>query len=114
MKLFYRLANNQTEQGLWYDFEGEFTGAIHDEFNFCMNTKLPMPYDKNIVGWLSATMTLDDLFKWFSRDDIGKLEKYGYRVAVYKASEYKFYNGHWLIKQDSSRLKERITLDSIN
>lgn len=63
-KLFYRVANHETQQGLWYDFKGNFTGFIHDKFNFCTNNKLPMPYDPNIVGWLSATETLDELFNW--------------------------------------------------
>ena len=66
-KVFYRVANTETEQGLWYDFKGQFTGLIHSKFDFCMNTKLPMPFDPNIVGWLSATDTLEDLFNWFSK-----------------------------------------------
>ena len=48
-KIFYRVANNQTEQGLWYDFAGNFTGLIHSKFDFCLNTKLPMPFDKEIT-----------------------------------------------------------------
>lgn len=112
-KLFYRVANNKTQQGLWYNFAGGFTGLIHEKFDFCMNTKLPMPYDKNIVGWLSATDTLEDLFNWFSRDDIEKLEQYGYRITTYEAAEYKFHNNHWIIKQDSSMLKEFVELECV-
>lgn len=103
-KLFYRVANHETQQGLWYDFKGNFTGFIHSKFNFCTNNKLPMPYDKNIVGWLSATETLDELFNWFTQKDIEELEKYGYKIALYEASEYKYHNNHWIIKQQSSRL----------
>lgn len=36
-KLFYRVCNHETEQGLWYSFNGNFTGLIHNEFNFCKN-----------------------------------------------------------------------------
>ena len=61
-KIFYRIANKDTKQGLWYDSEGKFTGLIHNEFNFCMNRDLPMPFDPEIVGWLSATDSLEDLF----------------------------------------------------
>lgn len=28
-KVFYRVANTENEQGLWYDFKGKFTGLIH-------------------------------------------------------------------------------------
>ena len=103
-KVFYRVANTETEQGLWYDFKGQFTGLIHSKFDFCMNTKLPMPFDPNIVGWLSATDTLEDLFNWFSKEDIERLEEHGYFITVYEATEYKFHQTHWVIKQDSSTL----------
>lgn len=102
--LFYRVANHETQQGLWYDYKGNFTGLIHDKFNFCTNNKLPMPYDPNIVGWLSAAETLDELFNWFTPNDIKELEKHGYRIAIYEAYEYKRYNNHWVIKQNNSRL----------
>ena len=42
-KLYYRIAHEDTKQGLWYDSDGNFTGLIHDKFNFCMNTNLEMP-----------------------------------------------------------------------
>ena len=109
-KLFYRVANHENQQGLWYDFKGNFTGHIHSEFSFCKNNKLSMPYDPSIVGWLSVTETLYELFKWFSEKDIKELEKHGYTIALYEAFEYKYYNTHWLIKQDNSRLVSRIYL----
>jgi hypothetical protein len=61
MKTFYRVCNPKTEQGLWYDFKGKFTGLIHDEFNFCSNSSLAMPFDEELIGWLSATDSLDEL-----------------------------------------------------
>lgn len=44
-KLYYRIAHEETQQGLWYDSKGNFTGLIHNKFNFCMNTNLQMPFD---------------------------------------------------------------------
>lgn len=29
-KMFFRVCNPETEQGLWYDFKGNFTGFIHE------------------------------------------------------------------------------------
>lgn len=109
-KLFYRLSNIQTQQGLWYDFKGNFTGLIHNKFNFCANNQLQMPFDPEIVGWLSATETLDDLFNWFNKKDIEELEKHGYSITLYAASEYKYHNNHWVIKQNNSRLVKCIPL----
>jgi len=100
-KLFYRVANNNTQQGLWYDFEGKFTGNIHGRFDFCTNHELPMPFDPEIVGWLSATETLEDLFLWFSKNDIAKLEEYGYSITMYLSEDYRIHKNHWVIKQSS-------------
>lgn len=111
-KIFYRVANTQTEQGLWYDFKGNFTGLIHDKFNFCANNQLQMPFDPEIVGWLSATETLDELFNWFNKKDIEKLEKHGHSITLYAASEYKYHNNHWVIKQNNSRLVKCLPLAS--
>lgn len=107
-KIFYRVANLETNQGLWYDFNGKFTGLIHDKFSFCKNRDLEMPFDEDIVGWLSSTQTIAELLNWFTIEDITKLEEFGYRIVMYEATEYKFYNNHWLIKQDSSTFIKHI------
>jgi len=112
-KLFYRLANNTTQQGLWYDFQGNFTGLIHSKFDFCTNTKLQMPFNPNIVGWLSATETFEELLQWFSEEDILKLEKYGYLISIYEATEYHTNDNHWVIKQSSSVLKKCVSIKDI-
>lgn len=112
-KIFYRIANNITKQGLWYDYKGNFTGLIHKKYNFCESSKLPMPYDPTIIGWLSVTDKLETLFLWFSKDEIKKLEKFGYELTVYEATEYKIYENHWIINQNSSKIKVTIPIDAI-
>lgn len=114
MKTFYRIANTDTNQGLWYNIDGAFTGLIHNQFDFCALHQLPMPFDKNISGYLSATETLDELFDWFPVDDIIRLSEHGYLATVYKAVDYKFYNNHWLINQSSSIITNRISIPSTN
>ena len=109
-KLFYRIAHKETHQGLWYDSKGNFTGLIHNEFNFCVNTKLPMPFDPEIVGWLSATSSLDDLFNQLYKKDIEKLEKHGWFITVYEAEKVKQYKNHLVICQETSVVKHRISL----
>lgn len=109
-KQFYRVSNIESEQGLWYTFQGEFTGLIHNEFNFCMNSQLQMPYDENIVGWLSATSTLNELFNWFSQEDINNLKEHGYSVSLYEATDYKMHGNHWVIDQKTSKLVELLNI----
>ena len=112
-KIFYRVGNLKTEQGLWYDFDGKFTGLIHDKFDFCENSELPMPFDPNVVGWLSSVDKLNDLFFWFTKDDIKQLEEHGYNIGVYEATEYKAHENHWVIKQDSSVFKINLPIESL-
>lgn len=109
-KLFYRVANIAAQEGLWYDWNGGFTGLIHTKYNFCQCHDLPMPYDPEVIGWLSTTDTLEDLYNWFSKEDIKELSKYGYSIVVYRAKDYQFYHNHWIIKQETSILEATITL----
>jgi hypothetical protein len=113
LRLFYRVFNIETEQGLWYNTNGVFTGLIHTKFNFCLNTKLPMPYDEEIRGWLSATPSLTDLFNWFTVSDIEKLEEHGYYVHSYLASKYRTHANHWVIDQKTSILSEQLPIKLI-
>ena len=112
-KLFYRIAHKDTQQGLWYDSEGNFTGLIHKELNFCMNRDLQMPFDSELVGWLSATDSLEDLFNWFSKEDIKRLEDYGWFITVYETDKFKQYKNHLVICQETSIIKERLPLSCL-
>jgi hypothetical protein len=106
MKKFYRVCNPETQQGLWYDQSGNFTGLIHNEFNFCENSKLEMDFDEELVGWLSAVPTLDDLYKWFTVEDIIKLQEQGWFIHEYEAESFWFYEKfqHMVICQKTSKI----------
>lgn len=109
-KQYYRIAHKDSKQGLWYSSDGKHTGLIHKEFNFCTNRNLQMPFDYDIIGWLSATDSLFDLFKWFSKDDIEKLEPYGWFIHVYEAEKVRQYKNHLVICQETSNVLGIITL----
>jgi hypothetical protein len=112
-KTFYRVNHETTLQGLWYDFEGGFTGLIHDQFSFCQNRELVMDFDPEVTGFISATETLEELFAWFSREDILALQLHGFYIHQYTASEFKRYErfGHWLINQAEAKLVGPIRLE---
>ena len=112
VKQFYRVCHENTKQGLWYDSQGEFTGLIHGDFNFCSNSKLEMEFDPELVGWLSATESLDTLYQWFSKDDIIELQKHGWFLHLYEGTDYKFYERfqHTVINQKTSKVVKKIVL----
>lgn len=113
MKKYYRVANIKTNQGLWYDMSGRFTGLIHSDYKFCKNNMLPMPFDPELVGWLSATDSLEDLYNWFTPEDIQRLEKFGYRIFEYATDNVKQYKNHLVINQRTSILLNTYTYEEL-
>lgn len=104
---FYRVGNIHKEnQGMWYKPNGEYSGDIHTKYSFCKSCTLLMPFDAECVGYLSATKTLEELYAWFSKEEISQLKADGFGIIQYEAEDYKFHNGHWLINQDSSNQVE--------
>ena len=112
-KIYYRVCHKDTLQGLWYTFNGDFTGLIHNEFNFCVNNELAMDFDPEIVGWLSATDSLETLYHWFSLEDIIKLQDHGWFIFEFEAEDVKFYERfqHLIIKQETSKPIKMIELN---
>jgi len=109
MRLFYRVGVD-TAEGLWYTPEGEYTGKIHDEFSWLKASELKMPYDKEVVGYLSVADSIEDLYKWFDKEEIIRLQKLGFKVYEYEATDWKFYEPyqHNLINQKTSKIKNII------
>ena len=103
-KTFYRVSNIETDEGLWYSSDGKFTGLIHDKFKFCSSSSIPMPFDKNVIGYLSCTDTFENLLMWFPKEDIKRLEKYGYFAHKYESDDYREYENHWIFNQKTAKL----------
>jgi hypothetical protein len=108
-RLFYRVGVD-TAEGLWYTPEGEFIGKIHDEFKWLKASALEMPYDEEVVGYLSVADDLEHLHQWFGEDEIVELQKQGFKVFEYEATDWKFYEPyqHNLINQKTSVIKRII------
>lgn len=104
-KFFYRVGTLEQE-GLWYNKRGEHVGLIHTKFNFCINSNLEMPFDKELMNYLSVADSLEHLYQWFPKEDIIKLQDHGFSILEYKAVDYKFYDmfQHNVINQHTSEL----------
>lgn len=79
MSIFYRVCNLEAEKGLWYDPNGEFSGFIHERENI-RTGQIRMDFDEELVGWLSAVPNLDDLWRWFSREEVIELQTHGFFI----------------------------------
>ena len=110
VRTFFRVSNTQTNQGLWYSYDGEHTGLIHTKFNFCTNKDLPMPFTPEIVGYLSTADSMEALWHWFSKEDVLKLQDHGYYIHQYESDDYKFHVNHWVINKESCKLIKQIIL----
>jgi hypothetical protein len=97
---------------LWYDLNGDFTGIILREYDFCTSSTLPMDFDDELVGWLSAVEDLDQLWNWFSKEEVKRLQEHNYFIYVFEAEEEKFYDKyqHLVIKQETATPVRKITL----
>lgn len=102
-KIFYRVGT-QNGGGMWYNTNGKFHGSIHkEEFSMLQCHKVPMPFDKDIVGYLSVADSLENLKQWFNDDDMRILEPLGFKILAYLATDYKLHQNHWVINQESSK-----------
>jgi len=101
-KFFYRVGTESTE-GLWYNKEGKHTGLIHREFNWLSASSLIMPYEPELVGYISVADSLEHLYSWFTKSEILKLQEVGFSIYEYIAEDYKFYDlyKHNVINQNS-------------
>jgi len=111
-KLFFRVSNIDTGQGLWYDSDGTFSGLIHSKFKFCANSDLPMPFDSELVGWLSVTEQLSDIWHWFTKEDVHRLQQHGWYVHGYHATVWKDHENHQVIDVETSRPIFRLEVSS--
>jgi len=111
-KKFYRVCNVDSKQGLWYNFDGTFTGMIHNEFSFCQNSELKMDFDPTLVGWLSTCDTIEGVWQWFTQEDVLKLQEMGWYLHEFEATQYRFYDRfqHHVINQKTSKIIRKIEL----
>ena len=110
---FYRvgiLRNDNT--GLWYNQKGEFTGLIHEKYDWLGASKLQMPFDTEIVGYLSVADSMKHLYQWFTKDEILRLQLDGYAIFEYVADDFKFCDlyQHNVINQKTSTINNIIKL----
>lgn len=111
-RYFYRIGTEEGT-GLWYSKEGKFTGKIHrPEFSWLSASSLQMPFEQQLVGYLSVADSLEHLYQWFSKANIINLQDLGFTIEEYISNDYKFYDlyKHNIINQKTSKLNNRLLI----
>lgn len=69
-----------------------------------------MDFDEEVSGYLSCTESLEDLYKWFSKEDLKSLKEHGYEIYLYSSEDYTYYDRfeHYLINQKTSKIIGKI------
>lgn len=112
MQTLYRVANKQTEEGLWYQKDGTYSGLItRVEGALCQH--VPMAFDPSIRGFLSACDNTSDMSNWFSLVDLKNLYSRGYRLYRLGVTGYNQHNGHAIFLPDLVVSEEEVDVSLI-
>ena len=110
----YRIENQETMNGLWYNLNRECTAFIKTLSNAkCKD--LPMPYDEELyaqdgLAWFSATAVLHEIPDWCSLQDLAELEEAGYYLYAFTVSHYRDVPGHVVFAREHIIDCERLDL----
>lgn len=107
----YRVTSTDKDCSFWYDENGQ-PSEVFKEYGWLTASKLPMPFDQNMVGWLSGTFTMEQLYGWFSKEELIELCKDGkYCLHEYETNEWRDDGLHASFRVDSYTSKRKITIE---
>ncbi len=102
MPTLYRVENQLTMIGLWYNAEGEKTDFIKSVPG-ALCADVPMEFDPDFTGgWYSAGESVEQMSSWFSAQDVAKLTQVGYELFEIQVPEYRVRNGHALFRREGA------------
>ncbi len=114
-KWLYRLESTDPGKGLWYDADGNYASEVCRLG--CSTQVLPMGYDprykKDGRDWFSSCSNADDLLHWYSVDDVRALEKAGFVMREYLATEYVEYEKETTFIKETCLFCRQILLTSL-
>ena len=98
---------NSDGRGMWYNLKQEC-----DPVEIEYIKSFPMPYSEQVefYHWYSGTISIDQLYEWFSREVIDELVGLGYRIMKYEVqSVVEINNQVYFCKSDNVFCKYDIT-----
>ncbi|MGW9405368.1 hypothetical protein ACWGQ2_15515 [Arthrobacter sp. NPDC055585] len=107
-RTLFRIENQQSMAGLWYDGDGRFTEYVKTlDHGQCRD--LPMPFDPGLAGgWFSACSEVAQLQSWFSPEDLAQLARRGYGLYEIRVSEAECREtgGHFVFRRENALFRE--------
>lgn len=113
MSILFRVENQVSWQGLWYDANGNFKPFIFD-LEEGKARDMPMDPDPSYgLGgkrWYSACESIPALSMVFSFKDIVELEGLGYSLYLFEVREYRTNEWHALFAREDVHRQEKLDL----
>lgn len=116
MQKIYRIENEETMHGMWYEEDGTFNPFIY-RLTEGKSKDLPMGfherYSKGGLKWFSGCKSIEDMKHWFSDLDALELFKSGYKLFEMDLSQYIVEENQVIFTREGVLDKREIQLDTI-
>jgi hypothetical protein len=99
----FRIENQDTMQGLWYDKDGNFNPFIK-RLSDAKCKELPMYFDptyKDGGAWYSGGIDFPQMREWFHFQDVVELAQAGYHLYKFEVAAYRQVPGHVVFTRES-------------
>lgn len=115
-KWLYRLESTKADNGLWYDYYGNYVFGINEAPN-CETKHLPMGYDERYkmegLNWFSSCSKIEDLSHWYSFENAKWLLDHGFAMRKYLATRYDEYEKETVFLKSSCLDRVDLTLEEV-
>jgi hypothetical protein len=115
-KVFFRIENQDTMHGMWYDQNGKFEPFI-ERLTEGKSAKLPMDFNpKHRTGgleWYSGGRSVEEMHHWFSDRDALELFQNGYKLYRFEGTQIMEEEHEVLFTREGIVMQNEIPLDHV-
>jgi hypothetical protein len=111
----FRIENPDSQKGLWYDSNGNYSGVI-TTIGDAKSADLPMEFDEDFGrdgNWHSACQSMEVMRDWFTKNDLQKLSALGYKLFQLQVPSYKVLNGHAVFLKNAVLKSDQLKMEDL-
>lgn len=116
MMTIWRIENQKTMHGMWYELSGEYNPFIFT-LTEGISKNLPMDYNKRYhkdgKKWFSGCNNFEDMRSWFSIKDAYELKRAGYELYEFEATECVVEDNQVLFTREGLKSQKMIPIETI-